>query len=694
MTRISGPLKSSANAGQLSKSLLGKVNLKQYYSGAKRMLGYEPIPQSGFTLLPGSRYAGVGASAVCNQAVLRISDTLSYTLIVTPGRVEIWRNDVVKVATITTGAVAGITAAMVPDLRFYGEANTVGIWHPDLWNAVRLVRNSSDDTVWTVSAWPYGELPEVDLGGSYTKTNDVWTLYVRWDTSLTELVGAFTVDGNVTGTVDLLGSGPSAVATSIQAAIAALPGYSSGVSVASVASSSGYRTYTVTFGGVLAGAQYQFDAQITNTSSGSALTSHTQIGQTEGEPLISSTRGGFAGMSLFQDRACYFGPKAKPAAIGMSRIGEYFDLNIASQQDNAARLEALRSQTSEQILYLIDATYLIAFTNQGVYFASNRTIERNKPLNWVNAIEVGIKANCQPVKLEGKVYFVASDGGRLYSITYDAVSEMFAPTPENDLNGVDPADLVRDIKTMWVQHKTGSMPSDRLWLLREDGRVVVCVINKTQEIMAACEWPIAGGGVAHGLSVDGQEQVWLTIDRNGTIVQEVLEEESINLFQMAFSVTTDLAGRASGLSALNGRTVWAEIDNDIYGPFTVAGGIIDTGIASRPAKIGIWATPVYESMPYVRVLQNDDVVRRPGKVGSVRLYLENTASIAIGANGRPPRDVSLTLASEDLDQPKVNFTGHKPITGLVGACMDPTLTISQVRPGRIKVRDYIPGVKL
>lgn len=688
-------MKSSANAGQLSKSLLGKVNLKQYYSGASRMLGFEPIPQSGFTLLPGSRYAGAGASTVCNQAVLRISDALSYTLIVTPGRVEIWRNDVVKVATVTTGAVASITAAMVPDLRFYGEANTVGIWHVDLWDGIRLLRNAWDDTAWTVSAWPYGELPEVDLGGSYTKTDDIWTLYIRWADGLSELIGAFTVEGNTTDAVSLFdGGGMTVVAANIQAEISTLPGFSSGVTVAFVRQSGEYAEFTITFGGVLSGAEYQLDAQITNTSNASALTSHTQVGKTEGEPLISASRGGFAGMSLFQDRACYFAPKAKTAATAMSRIGEYFDLNIAGQQDNAARLEALRSQTSEQILYLMDATYLIAFTNKGVYFASNRTIERNKPLNWVNAIEVGIKQNCQPVKLEGKVYFVTNDGGRLYSITYDAVSEMFAPTPENDLNGVDPADLVRNIKTMWVQHKTGSMPSDRLWLLREDGRVVVCVINKTQEIMAACEWPIAGGGMAHGLSVDGQDQVWLTIERDGAIVEEVLEEESINLFQMAISVTTDLAGQASGLSALNGRTVWALIDNDIHGPFTVAGGVVETGVASRPAKIGIWAAPLYVSMPYVQVLQNDDVVRRPGKVGSVRLYLEDTASIAIGANGRPVRDVSLTLANEDLDQPKKNFTGHKPIAGLAGACMDPTLTISQVRPGRIRVRDYIPGVKL
>ena len=709
MSRISGPLKSSVNAGQLSKSLWGKVGLKQYYSGAKRMIGLEPIPQSGFNLLPGTRYAGAGVAGVCNKGVLKFDKNLSYTMVVTAGRVDIWRNDRVKVATITTGAVAAITAAMVPDLAFYGEANTFGIWHPDLWEGIRLLRNPANDTLWTVSAWPYGELPEVDLGGTYDKTEDVWTLNVRWAEGVEGLSFTFSVDGNSTGAVllrDSVTSSPiapdsadaadwAALAVAIEDALSDLPGLGSGISVAAGTQAGRYITFVVTFGGNLAGAEYQLDAQIANTSNASVLASHTEIGETEGEPLISGARGGFAGMALFQDRASYFGPKARTSAIAMSRTGEYFDLNIEAQQDNAARLEALRSETSETILHVLDATYLLAFTDQAVYFASNRTVKRNEPLNWVRAVEIGTKKSCRPVMLEGKVYFVSKDGGRLYSIAYDAVSEMFQPTPVNDLNGSDPADLARDLKTIWVQHKTGMMASDRLWLLREDGRLVCGIVNVSQEIpLAVAEWPVAGGGFVHGIAVDGQDQLWLTIERNGLVFEELAEEESSNLFQMMISVTTDLAGQASGLSVLNGKTVWAEIDNDIFGPFIVSGGVVQTDIASRPAKIGLWTPPLYESMPYVQILGNDDVVRRPGKVGAVRLYLQDTASIAIGANGRPPRNVSLNLASDDLSQPKKNFTGHKPVAGLIGACMDPTLTISQVRPGRLRVRDYIPGVKL
>lgn len=709
MSRVSGPLKSSVNAGQLSKSLRGKVNLKQYYSGAIRMLGIEPIAQSGFNLMPGSAYVGAGASAVCNKAVLKISPSLSYTIVVTAGRVDIWRNDRVKVATLTTGAVTAITAGMIPDLRFYGEADTVGIFHVDLWQGVRLVRDAADDTDWTISTWPYGDLPEVDLGGTYTQTDDYWSLYIRWADDTTGIVMNVTIDGETTSSVRLVNGSLAMVdpdvatdadwhnlATQLRPLIRGLPGLNNDVDIQFDPGQSAerYRALNIVFTASLGGSEYQVDAQILNTSQASVLSSHIEIGETEGEPLISASRGGFSGMMLFQDRAWYFAPKARSASTAASRIGEYFDLNIEAQQDNAARLDALRSQTSETILFMIDATYLIAFTDQNVYFVSNRTIERNKPLNWVNAIEIGVKRNCQPVKLEGKVYFVSSDGGRLYSIEYDAVSEVFAPNPENDLNGSDPADLVRDIKNIWVQHKSGSMASDRLWLLREDGRLICCVVNKSQEIMAACEWPIAGGGLVHGLSVDGQDQVWLTIERGGAIFEEMLEEESVNLFQCAFDVTTDLTGQASGLSVLNGKTVWALIDNDIFGPFTVAAGVVQTGIASKPAKIGIWTAPIYESMPYVKVLPNDDIVVRPGKVGSVRLYLENTASIAIGANGRAVKDVSLALSSDDLSGPKTNFTGRKTVAGLKGACMDPTLVISQVRPGSLHVRDYNPGVKL
>ncbi|MQB09669.1 hypothetical protein DXT96_07350 [Agrobacterium sp. ICMP 6402] len=692
MARVAGQLKSSANAGQLAQSLLGKVNLKQYYSGAKRMLGFEPIPQSGFSLLPGSRLAGLAAAVPVVQTTLTVSSSLSYTLFFMAGQVEIWRQDLVKVATV---AVPQITAQILPEIEFYGEANTVGIFHPSIWNGIRLLRNAANDALWTVSAWPFQFIPDVDLGGDYAKTDDVWEIYFRWGSGVDNVVVSLTVEGSTTAAVSM-GAAPGsgdwgAFANSMRAAIAALPGFVSGVSVSDLGGSSTFHRIQVRFSGILQGAEYDLDASIVNTSEMSALATHSSIGETSGEPLISSARGGFSGMTNYQDRSIYIAPKAKPAAIGMSRIGEYFDLNIESQSENAARLEALRTEVSETALYALDATYLVVFTDRAEYFASNRTVERGKPLNWVRASAIGTKKGCKPVLMDSTIYFVSRDGGRLYSASYDAVSEAFQPSPVNDLNN----DIVSDIGRMIVQRKSGNMSGDRLWLLREDGRLICCAANVSQDIrLAACEWPVAGNGFVRGISVDGLDRVWITVDRNGVYSRELLVEQEDSLFQTTVSTTTDLAGAVAGLAMFEGKTVWAEIDDDIHGPFVVSSGSFQTDVAGRPAIVGVWTAPIYESMPYVRVLPNDDVVRRPGKVVSARLYLEDAASIAVGANGRVAREVPLQLANDNLDAQKQNFTGHRTVAGLIGVCMDPTLTITQVRPGRLRVRDYIAGVKL
>ncbi|MFN7010039.1 MAG: hypothetical protein ACK4PN_08400 [Allorhizobium sp.] len=571
---------------------------------------------------------------------------------------------------------------------------------------LRLFRNAADDTVWTVSAWPFEFVPEVDLGGIYTKTNDVWDLYIRWSGNPPGLAVSITVEGIDTATVRLYNASgilcspddSSAdwirFAADVAAAIADLPGFSSGVSVVWNYTGSGdYRPFTVTFGGVLAGSQYEFDAQVVNTAEASALVTHILVGETTGEPLVSASRGGFSGMAMYQDRAIYFAPKVKQAALAMSETAEYFNLNIEAVKDTAARLEALRSETSQTILAVLDNTYLLIFTDQAEWFATNREIKRNQPINFVCASENGSKKNCRPVVIDGLVFFVSPDGGILYSIVYDAVSTTYKPKPENWLA----KDLISNIRDQVVQRKIGSSTSSRNWILREDGRLVCLIVNTEMEgnMLSPSEWGVHGGGLVKAHGVDGSEQVWLVVERDGAARVEVLEEARVNLLQAAIRVTTDAAGVASGLSVHNGRTVWAEIDGDFHGPYTVSGGQVTIAEApSKTAIIGLWEPPVYESLPYVRVLQDDSIVKRPGAVKAASLYVIGTTSLAIAANGQPARDVPLNRMSDDLSAPKSGYTGDVLVAGLNGVSNAPTITITQVRPGRLRLRDYVPGVKL
>ena len=44
----------SVNAGEFDDGAESRVDIKQYYSGASRMKGVEPVPQSGFRLMGGT----------------------------------------------------------------------------------------------------------------------------------------------------------------------------------------------------------------------------------------------------------------------------------------------------------------------------------------------------------------------------------------------------------------------------------------------------------------------------------------------------------------------------------------------------------------------------------------------------------------------------------------------------------------
>lgn len=87
------------------------------------------------------------------------------------------------------------------------------------------------------------------------------------------------------------------------------------------------------------------------------------------------------------------------------------------------------------------------------------------------------------------------------------MSEAFQLDPVNDLNN----DIASNYRRMAVQRKSGSMSGDRLWLLREDGRLVSCTANVSQPA-----WPPASGrlledGFVKGISVDGLDRVPITV---------------------------------------------------------------------------------------------------------------------------------------------------------------------------------------
>lgn len=691
MVNRTGDFATSFASGEFSEDCLGRIDIKQYYAAGKQVKGLEPLPQAGLRLLPGTRYIGTWPTATPPRfSGFRVDAETRYMMAVSPGSVRAYLGTTL-VATI---AAAAITTANIDDIDFYGEANTFGIFGPRL-KSLRV--RSLAGGAWGLDDWPYEGIPEVDYGGVYTKTADVWEIWVKMAES-TYLSITVTVDGETTPAVSLgpdvlSGSATEAQwndwAAAIAAAVNDLPSLSSGGVTITQASVSGARRLTVTFDGALSGAEYDVSADIVNTSVASALPTHKTIGETAGEAFMSAERGWPANMSLYQDRAVYGGVPSRPSALMISEVGEYFQLNIKRQKDSAARLDAIRTQSTETILQAIDTKYLVVFTDQTSYFVPNRTVERNTPLNFVKtgSQNIGLAKGTKVFEIDNYLFWIGGTGNILYSAQYNDVSTSYDAVPQSLLS----SHLVSGITRTAMQRPSGVTNASRFWMMRDDGRLVVAPIIVSQDITGVVEWQCAAAGQVMDIGQDGENNIWLAVERGGVGTIEVMEEGL--LFQSA--ITKAIEGTSfTGLDHLEGGEVWAEDEAGfVFGPFTVVGGAV-TLPAPGTYTVGAWVAPIAETMPAVLIVADNKIIRRPGRIHTVHLSLIDTTSVAIGANGEDPEEVELLSIDDPFDAPMPGKTGLFTETALAGFVDTPTLVITQLRPGRLRVRDVTVEAKL
>jgi hypothetical protein len=810
----------SANAGELSQEIAGRIDIKQFYSAGLRYKNIEPKPVSGFHAMAGSVDTGlvrkrvaplaksaetltgtditgtatlwqatvagtvcaidctallssagtqqvqaqalVGASWVNVGAAIPVLTTArAITMALPPGAgvaataVRLQATTTVA-ALLTVGTVTVLAEGTESDAPRYtsvkhdsgynyfmslqrqfmdiyeDDAFVAGIYLPELGSALshvcfyaenatigiadrtvptQRVRRSGSSQEWVRDAWPFDGIPGVDLGGTYTKHDDVWEINIKWS-GHPEVVLAVTVDGEVTTGVDFVDSlgasvaidgavDKAATAAAIKVALEALPSLGPGITVSvSDVRAKTSRMVTITFGGALTGQEYQVNAEATNTGEAGALASHIEIGKTDYEPLMSVARGWCGVFGFAQDRTIYGDFKAVPPAIAFSKAGEYFDLNIEAAGDRAARMDKLRDQVSERVLAFTEATYLLIGTDRGVYFVSNRAVTAGEPLNFVHAAEAGVVPACDFVKLENKVYYIgatpegaaggaAPTGHQVLSLSYSEIDTNFDANPEH----IMAAHLVQGIIRAKGQRSQLQSEASKMWMLRDDGRLAVACVIKSQDVLGFCEWVLAASGLAKEIHVDAANAVRVAVQRSGVLRHERLDRDQ--LFQSARVTTCDLSGGITGFNHLEGQAVWAEAEGWVLGPFTVTGGSISLGDAyTGPVTVGLWQAPVWESMPRFFVNKNDEIVKRPGRIHSCVAEVIDTTSLAIGANGEAAENVPLTRTSDAVDAAPAPHTGRAERIGMLGFKEGTTLVVTQTRPGRLHVRDLTIKEKL
>lgn len=618
----------------------------------------------------------------------------TFCLSVTPNWCDVYRDGAYK-----GSFMLNVTEQMIPVLNSYSEGNTVGFFHQDL-ESQRAFRIGGVDHEWSVDLWPYKKIGDTNYGTfingePYVKTADVWEINFRWQGDPTEGVFNLIVDQEETGGVskildiDNVGwTAWTALAVDMQAALEGLPSFGAGVVVEFISAANGdnYRVIRVTFDGDFSGSQYEFACQAVNTSEISTLVTHKTIGDTQGEPLISVDRGWPRLAEIAQDRLCYAGLKAKPAGMIFSQNGEYFNLNTDQLRDNSPFAAAVRVDFAEEIAHILYSKYFVIFTTGAEYFDNTRELNRNKPRNLIKASTNGCSLSVKPLDVEGVIYYANQDGNVMYFATYDDVQTSYESMPASTFA----PHLFKNVIQSALRKPDDDTPAFRMLFCRSDGRLIQVMVMRTQNINAYCEWQTDGEILS--VTVDAKGLVYLQVKREYAdgfaINMEVWDAEQWLHGAVDYGATA-IDGKLIVSPALEGKTMWVVADGYSLGEFTVIDGQIDLETFYGKCFVGWWTAPLVEPLPFVKVLRSGDIIRRPGRVHTSRSILKNTTSLAIGANGELPRDISLYRAGDAVDKPPAPYNGIREVTGLGGMIENTTIVYTQLKPGSLEVRDIV-----
>jgi hypothetical protein len=679
-----GRLQVGFTAGVLDPGLWDNTALKYWGRGLKTGRNIEVDPTGGFHQADGLRRIGAVPASAARGFAFTASDGSAFDAICSEGGesagIDFWSMSA-KVDTIATP----YTAAELPTLTFAQQLDTGLVFHVD--HAPLRVKYLGSNDFDTDSA-PFTGVPTYDYGGDYDNgVPAVWSL--EFD-GLNDESSVFILTVSNVDTEAITYSATTAtMATRIAAALAKVAILNTGFAVAADGDN-----VKITFSGDgNEGDGWAVSGTVVNEDAAAIVAYHTTVGVEPGEDIMSDARGWPRCGCFYLQRLILAGLKGLPNAWLFSRAGDYYNFDQRITDANGPAVVPMDVPGGEGIEAIAAQRNLLIWTNAGEYWIQERVLDKTKPPTHVQAAQNGIKRAVAPLGNEGAALFSYANGGVIGELRYTDIDGNFTTSGISILS----SHLIVDVVAMAIRRPSPDTSDGALLaVVLADGTALTAKLLREQDVTAFVARPTDGRFI--DTFVNGRNELCFLVERtSGNGTERTLERfEPGLLFDGATTTTNESPSAAvSGLGHHEGRVVWAEGDGEIMGPFTVASGAITLPKAVSEVTVGRWPVPLVETLPPSRVISSDGnvVLRRKGRVHSAWVSVEDTTSIAVGANGGDAHDVALRRFG-DIDAGEAELstgvTGQVSIRGMGVPFGDfpvePTLTITQLRPGRLKVR--------
>ncbi|MCC6598435.1 MAG: hypothetical protein IT559_06565 [Alphaproteobacteria bacterium] len=533
MTRIR-EVKTNFTAGEISRDLLGRGDLRAYENGALALRNVFINPTGGIARRAGLRFIDT-APGDGRLISFEFNTEQTYLLVVTDLEIGVYAGGY-KEASIA----APWSAAQVSQLSWTQSADTLLMVHPDV-PPRKLTRGVGG--TWSLSAWNF-----------FTGDNGVrHQPYFKFAESAVTLTPSGT-----TGAITLTASAPVFEA--------------------------GHEGTRLRVGGR--------EVEITDFDSATVVSAdviETLSGTTPTidweEQAFSPVRGYPATVAFHQDRLVIGGSREMPNRLWFSKSGDLFNFDRGEGLDDEAIEFAILSDQVNAIRGIFSGRHLQVFTSGAEWMVTGDPLTPAAvQIRRQTRIGSVIGRHIPPINVDGATLFIARNGKEIQEFLYTDLEQAYKSTDlallSRHMIG-NPVDMDYDQKRRL------------LFLVRDDGKFAALTVFRAEGVNA---WTLhETAGAVKSVAVVGDE-VYMLVAREDAYLVEQLDDTLA--LDSALSGTVGVPATSwAGLDHLEGRDVVSVADGLVQDAVLVSGGEIELETAALEIEAGLPFTHVVEPLP-------------------------------------------------------------------------------------------------
>jgi hypothetical protein len=526
-------MKTTFTAGEVTRELLGRSDLRAYENGALKLRNVFIQPTGGVERRSGMRYVddAYGAGRLIS---FEFNTEQTYLLVLTDGRVDIYADDVHQI-----GLNAPWRLADIHNIAWTQSADTLLLVHPEL-APMRLTRNANG--VWHLAEWEF-----IAIG------NHVYQPYFKFAPAAVTITPS-ALTGNITVTT----SAPCFSMAHVGAYLRI-----------------GGRTVRIT--------DFYSSTVLGVDVSDELLTLTPTIDWDE--QAFSKARGYPVSVAFHQDRLVLGGSRDLPHRLWFSKSGDLFNFDLGEGLDDNAIEFSILSDQVNAIRGMFSGRHLQIFTSGAEWMVTGDPLTpANVQIRRQTRIGSMVARYIPPVNVDGATLFVSRSGTQIQEFLYTDIEQAYQVT--------DLALVSRHIVPTPVDQDFD--PQRRLLVIvREDGRIATLTVFRSESVAA---WTLhETQGHVISVSVVG-ENVYFLIKRGDKFMIETWDD-TINMDSALVGEANIASSQWSGLSHLEGCHVYIIADGIIHAPQVVTGGAIRLNNPAKSVEVGLSYTHIIEPLP-------------------------------------------------------------------------------------------------